>query len=297
MTKMFKPMLAKEVDFDLLDFENNQYSVSAKLDGIRAIIINGQVMSRSLKPIPNKHVQMLFGRREFEGFDGELLVGSYTDPHVYAKTNSGVMSIEGEPAVHFVVFDHIGEPELPWSERVRKVLDASALPANVVPWRGEVVESLEALRALEAAKLEEGYEGLMIRKVDMPYKFGRSTANQQHLLKMKTFEDGEAVVVGFQELMHNANEAETNELGRTKRSSKAEGLVPMGTLGALIVKDLVTDVEFNIGTGFTSAQRQEIWDHREEILGKIAKYKHFPIGQVDKPRHPVFQGWRDPIDL
>ncbi len=44
----------------------------------------------------------------------------------------------------------------------------------------------------------------------------------------------EAVIVGYTEKMHNANEAKKDNLGRTERSSCKEGLVPTGTLGALI---------------------------------------------------------------
>ena len=72
---------------------------SPKLDGVRALIINGIVMSRSFKPIPNAHVQELFGRPEYNGLDGELIVGAPTDKDVYRNTTSGVMSQAGEPDV------------------------------------------------------------------------------------------------------------------------------------------------------------------------------------------------------
>ena len=67
-----KPMLAVDADI-----ENIKYPVlcSDKLDGIRCIILNGVAYSRSLKPIRNKYVQDLFGREEFNGLDGELVVG------------------------------------------------------------------------------------------------------------------------------------------------------------------------------------------------------------------------------
>ena len=44
-----------------------------------------------------------------------------------------------------------------------------------------------------------------------------------YLLKVKRFVDGEALVIGVTEPMHNANEAKTNELGRTARSHKKAG--------------------------------------------------------------------------
>jgi DNA ligase-1 len=47
----FKPMLAS----DCGGIENVRFPViaSPKLDGVRALVIDGALMSRSLKPIPN----------------------------------------------------------------------------------------------------------------------------------------------------------------------------------------------------------------------------------------------------
>ena len=95
--------------------------------------------------------------------------------------------------------------------------------------------------------------------------------------------------------MHNGNEATTNELGRTKRSSHQAGKTGRGDLGALIVR--FYDVEFNIGTGFDDVERAEIWNHRDRFLGKLAKFKYFSVGVKDAPRHPVFLGWRAGVDL
>jgi DNA ligase-1 len=98
----FKPMLAGKTDGKNLTFP---VLASPKLDGVRAIIINGRVMSRSLKEIPNTHVQKLFGKKQYEGLDGELIVGAPTAPNVYRRTMSGVMSADEEPGVGFFVFD------------------------------------------------------------------------------------------------------------------------------------------------------------------------------------------------
>lgn len=150
---------------------------------------------------------------------------------------------------------------------------------------------------LEEHYVSLGYEGVMLRHPDGLYKHGRSTAKEGWLLKLKRFEDGEARVVGFTELMHNANEAKLNELGHLERSSHKAGKVGKQTLGALTVKDLKTGVEFEIGTGFTASQRQELWNVGDNLLGRVVKYKSQPTGVKDKPRFPVFLGFRDPRDL
>jgi DNA ligase-1 len=60
-------------------------------------------------------------------------------------------------------------------------------------------------------------------------------------------------------------------------------------LGALKVRDVKTGIEFEIGTGFTEADRVKLWQSRD-MLGvfKLAKYKYFAGGSKDKPRFPVF---------
>ena len=85
----FKPMLA--VDHDPAKLIYPCYA-SPKLDGIRASVVNGRLMSRSLKPIPNKYVSGLLSFTKFEGLDGELIVGDVNAHDVFRNTTSHVMS-------------------------------------------------------------------------------------------------------------------------------------------------------------------------------------------------------------
>jgi DNA ligase-1 len=63
-------------------------------------------------------------------------------------------------------------------------------------------------------------------------------------------------------------------------------------LGALKVRDIHSGVEFDIGTGFDDVLRLWVWEHREENMGRLVKYKYFPTGSKDKPRFPTFLGFR-----
>jgi DNA ligase-1 len=54
---------------------------------------------------------------------------------------------------------------------------------------------------------------------------------------------------------------------------------------------------FSIGTGFTLAQREALWQAREDLLGRIVSYKYFPSGSKEKPRHPIFVSFRDLDDM
>lgn len=270
--------------------------LSPKLDGIRCLIIDGVACGRSLKPLPNKHVQKLFGRAELNGLDGELIVGDPCAKDVFQATSSGVMSIEGEPEVSFWVFDDFSESggfqrRLHTAQRrIKKVKFCEDVPHH------EVLKA-DDLNEWEQDYLELGYEGVMLRHPDGPYKHGRSTAKEGYLLKVKRFEDSEAKIIGFSELMHNANEAKRNELGHLERSSHKAGKVGKQMLGALTVKDLKTNVEFDIGTGFTEDQRKLLWAAGDNLLGKVVKYKSQPTGVKEKPRFPVFLGFRDRVDM
>lgn len=273
--------------------------VSPKLDGVRAIIKEGKVLSRSLKPIPNKFVQAQFGIPELEGLDGELIIGYATDKDVYRKTVSGVMTEEGEPEVWFHIFDRWNSKTEEYIGRMSEVCkqadSADDSLFTIVP--SKLVDNKEQLLDYETQVLAMGFEGVILRSVSSPYKFGRSTVKEQTLLKLKRFKDSEAEILDFVELLQNNNEAKTDELGHTKRSSHKANKVPKAMLGALKVKDCYSGVEFEVGTGFSHIMRQSIWETRDIHKGMIIKYKYMDIGTKDKPRHPVFLGLRDVLDM
>lgn len=297
----FKPMLADHcTDVTKLKFP---VLASKKLDGIRATVQGGRLLSRSLKPIPNKNVQAMFKGLP-EGLDDELILGDPRSPTCYRDTVSVVMS-DDKPAtgIKFHVFDkHCDAPfeqRLAMAHGVVREYDADFNSALEIVTHVRI-ENAEDLETLEAAWLEEGHEGVMIRAINGRYKEGRSSEREGILLKLKRFVDSEAVVVGTYELEHNDNVAFTNELGRTARSSAKDGKRASGVLGGLDVKGVGGDydgIEFSIGTGFDAAQRADMWRDRDALVGRLVKLKFFPSGGKDKPRHPVYLGFRSQEDM
>ncbi len=289
---MFKPTLAVAADLDKIVYP---VFASPKLDGIRCSIVNGRALTRTLKAIPNKHISAALSLPQLTGLDGELILGDPCSKSVYRDTNSAVMSHDGKPDMTYFVFDlhNIGDR---FYNRVQKLkilvehLEPEGIKITALEQRP--IHTHQEMLDFEEVCLNLGFEGLILRSYDSPYKFGRSTAKEGYMLKIKRFVDAEAVIIGTEEEMFNGNEAEINELGRTKRSTAAGGLVGKGTMGALIVRDLTTGIEFKIGTGFDAADRAKEWPN-----GMIVKYKSFSIGVKEKPRHPVFLGIRDKVDL
>ncbi len=289
---------------------------SPKLDGIRCTIRNRQPISRSGKLLPNLHLRRFAGwmGEHGEGLDGELIIGDPFGQGVYKRSHSGIMTQMGEPDFKFYVFDDVTMPNTSFEDRSAHALArlvGGALGPQVVRLQQHWIQNSEGLWAYEEKCVAKGYEGIILRHPDMPYKNGRSTINQFGMVKVKRFEDSEAIVVGFEELMHNANPHETSELGYTVHSSHKANQVPMDKLGALVCRTLEPlevgtpssshiippGTEFKIGTGFTNDDRVYIWANRHEFLSRIVKFKYLAIGSDEKPRHPVMLGWRHPYDM
>jgi len=273
---------------------------SPKLDGVRAIIRGGVVLSRALKPIPNQHVQALLALDAFDGLDGELIVGDECDPACFRTTMSAVMSDDVRCNVRFHAFDCLGV-RAGFDERLclieRLVKDNVKYSKRFTVVRHDLIKDVAALDRYEEKMVNLGYEGVMLRDPHGPYKHGRSTANEGYLLKLKRFEDSEAVVVGFTALQSNQNAAITDATGHQARSSHQAGMVAQPLLGALQVVDVKTEVAFDLGVGFTMDERHRLWKQRAALVNRLVKYKHQPHGRKTKPRLPVFLGFRDKRDL
>lgn len=300
----FKPMLAGMAPEP--DAVKYPVIASPKIDGIRCLTTPQGPMSRSLKPIPNQHVWQELNRLP-PGLDGELWVrGART----FGEVSSAIMASAGEPDFEYHVFDHFRDPVAPYRHRLCEVHDYVRTQPKKM-WLRAVdsrwIKDSRQLRTFIHDCLAQDYEGVMIRDPNGRYKFGRSTTKEGLLLKVKPYEDAEAVVIGFEERRHNTNPALLNALGRTERSSHKAGRIPAGDLGKLVCVrqedwqawcDGAGDrVTFGIGAGFTDDERERFWKERGDLPGRIVKFKHQVSGAKDAPRIPVFLAFRDERDM
>lgn len=309
MQHKLKPMLAGSIE----KVERLSYPVlvTPKLDGIRCLTVrHGErtmAVSRKLKPIPNKYVRTTINTMLPAGLDGELMLrpvepSSHSEPRTdFGAVSSSFMRQSGKPDFIYHVFDvhNVQDAYIERLAAMAKIVDvAPEWVKGLVP---EMIHTPEELLAYESRMLEAGYEGVMIRDPYGPYKHGRSTVREGYLLKLKRFLDAEARVVGVIEELHNANEATVDNLGRTERSSHKANKHGKGSMGALRVEPIgatFPDVEeFKIGTGFSAKQRADFWADREEILGRIVKFKYQPVGAKEAPRFPSFLGFRHEDDM
>lgn len=161
---------------------------------------------------------------------------------------------------------------------------------------GTIIKNETELVTLDKIYLDAGYEGTMLRDPHGTYKFGRSTVRDNILLKVKHFEDDEGLLIDVYEKMSNQNELGVNELGYAKRSTSLDGLVAMNTAGSLVVNGSYGEVK--IGSGLDDKMREYTWANKNSLIGKVyVKYKFFPQGVKNLPRHPVFIGFRDADDM
>ena len=157
---------------------------SPKLDGIRAIVSGGVVLSRSGKPIPSADVQSAFAH--LEGYDGELIAGDPGAADVFARSTGAAMSRDGTGCT-FHVFDH--QSAGGFFERSAR-LRAGGRVERV---QQVVVQTAADLEPFEAGCVAAGFEGVMVRDPAAPYIEGRTRALQ----KLKRFEDSEAICTGM----------------------------------------------------------------------------------------------------
>jgi DNA ligase 1 len=294
-----RPMLAAsytdgcDITFPLL--------VTSKVDGIRALIVNGSLVSRSFKPIPNVMIRRALESILPEGADGEITCGD----SLYSTT-SVVMS-ENVCCTNFTFswFDWAYDVNAPYVDRVNaivKYMHTHDTTANtnvyncfIVPLIPQEVKNVYELEQFNKNALNMGYEGVVARIPSGKYKCGRSTIKEGLMIKIKGYADCEAEIVGTEELMRNINEEKKDNFGNVKRSSSLSGMVKGNTLGAIIA--MTSEYElFKIGTGFTANERDAIWANRDNIVGHFVKYKCAETGSKNLPRNPVFLAIRHKDD-
>jgi len=232
--------------------------MSEKLDGVRAYWDGKQFVSRqgNLYHAPDWFIEGL----PAVPLDGELWI----DRKKFQRTVSIVRRQDKSDLwneVRFLIFD-APSASGGFEERLAFLQDALAKGASkfALPHAHERCKNLKALRA-ELTRIESlGGEGLMLRQPGSKYVAGRSTT----LLKVKTFHDAEATIIG-----HQAG------AGRHK-----------GRLGALLVR-LPDGTEFAIGTGFSDREREN-----PPTVGATVTFRYQELSETGVPRFPSWVGVR-----
>lgn len=298
----WQPLRAYKENFDPHKVRFPLY-LSPKYDGIQGVVTEKQqLMSRKLRLIPNVFARQRFEDARLIGCQGELIAGPTTAPDAMNRTTSAVMSRDTiDKQLAFYVFDWYMRGRKPYRQAIEYLLYNLEIPMHVFVVKQTLVKNVDQLLEFEEKQLALGFEGIMARSPDAPYKEGRSTLDEQTLLKRKPFVDSEARILEVEEMLHNENEATTDARGYTKRSKKKEGMVLAGMFGRALMEDIHNGRRFYLGSGpyITLERRIELWKPhiRRKLPGTIWKYRFQGRGMKEAPRFGRVLGPRDERDL
>jgi DNA ligase-1 len=232
-----------------------RYWVSEKFDGVRA-----QWDGKVLRFRGGSQVSApTWFTADFPAtpLDGELWIGR----DAFDALSSTVRKIEPVDAewrqVRYLVFELPGAAG-DFSARIQRMQAITTEAA--VPWLQVVVQfrvssHAELMRRLNRV-VETGGEGLMLHRADAPYTTGRSDA----LLKLKPWQDAEAVVVGH-----------------VPGKGKYQGMT-----GALEMQ-MPDGRRFRLGSGLSDALRRQ-----PPPLGTLVTYRFQHLTQNGVPRFPRY---------
>jgi len=238
----------------------SRYLISEKLDGVRAIW-DGQVLRfRSGKAIhaPDWFIAAL----PKQPLDGELWIGRQRFEQVSGIVRRDLPDEAGWREVRYMIF------ELPGAygsfreraEQIRILVQKANIPWLHAVEQFSVVDRVSLKKRLDEV-VRGGGEGLMLHLADAAYETGRSDV----LLKLKPWQDAEAVVVAHQ-------------AGKGRFA---------GYLGALKVRTL-DGREFLLGTGFSETQRRQ-----PPAIGATITYRFHDLTNKGMPRFASFLRVRD----
>jgi DNA ligase-1 len=298
LAETLKSEFVKDEGIKILESVKYPVRVEPKLDGLRCIAVkkNGKVTfftrnGTELDSMPKIKEALEAAKFDNVVLDGEGMAADWNESAsvMMSKTQ------KDDSNLVYNVFDAMPltdwadqKCELPYIERCKLVnevvLACVDFTQNATP-RVRQVQHIMAqneceLKAYFARCMDDGYEGVMLKTLDTPYKFKRS----KNILKLKPCVTYEGVIVGHYE-------------GR--RGTKREGL--FGGFEVVLPNGVVT----RIGGGFNDALKADIQlNGPDKCIGKIVEIEAQPDPMtkdgltVDgKARFPVFVRFRDEGDV
>ena len=286
-----RPMLAQKLEFSKKDcvFTKNIKKVKfpaiaqPKLDGLRCLVhINkdGEIQMRTrnnleylfmehIKEDLQKFYKELKKKRkdwEFVFFDGEIY-----NPDIPFEEISGKSRIKKPTeedleiisTLKFYLFDMFSLDKLDESffkrYKLLKSLFKKVKPSNLVLVNNVIIEKPEDICSTFDRFMEEGYEGIMIRNIEAPYKVDKRSYD---LLKYKSFEDDEFEIIGFKE---------------GKGTQK----------GAIIfICKTKDDKEFSVVPNGSISKRRKMFKEGDKYIGQQLTVEFQELSQEGIPRFP-----------
>lgn len=252
--------------------------VQPKLDGIRCRAVWNEeegrwvlLSSEANEIVGVPHINEALRGLPAKEYDGEL----YTHGMPFEEIVSRAKRQEGNihPQYHQLQY-HIFDLVSPLPQ-IGRLLDLK----NILSTDGEAIQRVQSYvcRGVDQVMgyyrsiCARGYEGIIARKLDGMYERRRYTG----IMKFKPKKKDWYRITGWKE-----------EVGKHGE--------PKGSLGAIIFRG-DDGSEGSVGSGLTAAQRKDLWNGRDGLIGRLVEveYQHITPGK-GVPRFPVFIRIIDP---
>lgn len=299
-------------DNNIPPYEDVRYPMlwSCKRDGIRCLVIDGELLTRTMKPQVNRNLPRFLrhviarSRREGIVWDGELY--DHTKPFNWHQSTFRSHHAEIPDTSHFDLIDAMPrelwfDKELcaatPFQSRVAWLEELARKTERVLHIPQVWVHTPERAKELTDEAIADHYEGGMLRDPLQGYRHGRTSVGQNWLIKLKDWIVYDAVVIDVLEgecLRTGAEEREA-PTGGMERSHRKADYMPSGMMGSLLVR-LDDGTETGIGTwrGLTHDLRRELLANKDQYIGQWVRFRGQRAGVKDRPRIPKDLEWRDP---
>jgi len=279
--KLLLPMLAKDWKKHKKKFPIGEMAyIQPKMDGVRALAVceNGRVrlISRGGQEYNVPHILNML---EMFMEDGQILDGEIYLHGLEFNDISGAMKKlqDSTRTLEYWIYD-VADDTLPYHDRWQlleeffdkipsDVTHLRMCPTNRIPIDENTVEEYHDDYA------ENGFEGVIIRHKDLPYKFGYRSAL---LGKYKKFEDAEFKIIGY-------------ESGVGKFSDMVIWVCEMDMEGPIST--------FNVVPKGTEEQRRQYLIDAPKYVGEMLTVKFFGRSKDGVPRFPVGKGIRNKEDM
>lgn len=308
LMKNFKPLLCPNNEINLNELKYFLLC-STKLDGCRLLIKQGQLLTRSLKNLPNKQLNEKFeplrkfseennyildGEVYAQGIPFQFIVSCFMtedcndkksikkweelcEEHNFFMSRNDVLN-----HLKFYMFDGIKQDHFdePFGMRyINNVCKWSQLfPYLITEVKHIVVNNAQDVEKYFEEVLKKGYEGLILRNAESPYKFGRCTIRENIAFKLKPWKTEDSKIIGVVQATRVNEDAEktVNELGRSRTSKRQEDRHTIEKANAFVVD--FNGKELSVPIAMTDEKKEYIWNHQNEYIGKWVEFKYMEIG-------------------
>jgi DNA ligase 1 len=331
----FSPMLFPN---DAVGYEviTKPMMASYKLDGMRCLFKDGEMLSRQWKPIANKQLNDRFEcmkkltKINNAIYDGELYSSemTFTELMHYCRTED--LGKEPLPdSIKYYIFDVVPEqPAIPeeLDEEMKKMLtidmraimryyymtgialwdekDRLRIPINtnkenfpyVEDLKQVIVSTPEEARRMFEEAIALGFEGLILKDPNSLYKYGRITTKSGDGYKFKPYQTWDAKIIGVEQATEVDPKAEKKITELGYSKTSRKKGDRIPIEKASAFRVMYEDKELKVSIAMTDEEKEKVWREKDSYIGKYIEYKGMLVGSKDVPRHPVYVRMRPDKD-